>query len=68
MESASTYFEATQHNKCSVDSAENGFKAISLLYYGHSDNWSSHEVNESVEIIKSAVRRLITVERRNEKN
>lgn len=64
MDSASTFFEATQHIKCSVESAHNGFKAITLLYFGHGSNWSADEVNESVEIIKSAAKRLITVEKR----
>jgi hypothetical protein len=66
MDSAATFFEATQHVKCSVESAQNGFKAITLLYFGHSENWSSDEVNESVEIIKSAAKRLITVEKRHD--
>lgn len=65
MDSASTYFEATQYKDCSDESANNGFKAITLLYFGHNENWSSDEVNESVEIIKSAVKRLVTVEKRN---
>jgi len=68
MDSAAMYFGTTQHNNCSSESANNGFKAIALLYFGHSANWSSKEVNESVEIIKSAVKRLATVEKRNETN
>jgi len=66
MDSASTYFEVTQRNSCNDDSANNGFKALTLLYYGHSDKWSHNEVNESVEIIKSAAKRLLNVEKRNE--
>jgi hypothetical protein len=65
MDSASTFFEATQRNSCDNASANNGFKALSLLYFGHSENWSADEVNESVEIIKSAAKRILTVERRN---
>ena len=68
MDSAATYFESTQHRNCSSKSANNGFKALALLYFGHSENWSADEVNESVEIIKSAVKRLATVEKRNETN
>ena len=68
MDSASTYFEATQHKDCSGESANNGFKALALLYFGHSENWTADEVNESVEIIKSAVKRLATVEKRDETN
>ena len=64
MDSAATFFEVTQNKECSVESAHNGFKAITLLYFGHSDNWSADEVNKSVEVIKSSVKRLITVEKR----
>ena len=65
MDSAGTYFEETQRLTCSNESAHNGFKAITLLYFGHGGNWSADEVNESVEIIKSAAKRLMMVEKRN---
>ena len=64
MESAASYFEATQDKSCSVAAAKNGFKAMTLLYFGHDGYWSADEVNESVEIIESAAKRLLTVEKR----
>ena len=66
MESAATFFEATQKRSCFLVSADNGFKTLILLYFGHDDKWTSDEVNESVNIIKAAVKRLTLVEKRNE--
>lgn len=66
MKSAATFFEETQRKSCSSKSANNGFKALILLYFGHDDNWVAEEINDSVDIIKSAVKRLITIEKRNE--
>ena len=67
-ESAATYFEATLSEECSAASAHNGFKALTLLYFGHSDNWTADDVNESVKLIEAAACRIVEIEKRNEKN
>ncbi len=67
-ESAATYFKETQKKSCILASAVNGFKALILLYFGHDKHWTSNEVNDSVDIIKSATKRLILLEKRNETN
>ena len=61
-ESAATYFEATLDESCSAESAHCGFKALTLLYFGHSDNWTADEVNESVVLIERAAQRIVEIE------
>ena len=60
-----TYMKGTL-NETETDSAVNGFKALALLYFGHSDNWTDDEINEGVVLIRTAARRWLDVEKENE--
>ena len=63
-DSAETFFNIAKAEDCSCESATNGFKALELLYFAHSDDWSHEEVNESIEIMKEAARYMVHIEDR----
>jgi len=50
-DSASTYFNNAETEP---DCIKNGFKALLLLYYGHNDDWSHDDINESISILQEA--------------
>lgn len=61
-DSAETFFKMATCDDCSTDSVDNGFKALELLYFGHSDNWTHEEINESIELMKTAARYMVHIE------
>ena len=63
---AETYMNNTLGEGIETGSAENGFKALALLYYGHSDNWSDDEINAGVILIRHAAKRWNDIEKNNE--
>jgi hypothetical protein len=62
-DSANTFFDTTAENIVDVESATNGFKALTLLYFGHSDDWTADEVNEGWHLIHDAAKVLVSIER-----
>ena len=67
-DSATTFFKMAECDDCSTEAVDNGFKALELLYFAHSDDWSHDEVNESIEIMKTAARHMVHIEDDNEEN
>ena len=65
-ESAATYFNTLSKEDATAESAHCGFKALTLLYFGHNDKWTHDQINESVVLIESAAKRIIEIEKKNE--
>jgi len=59
---ASEFFKTTEKHGCSLESAENGHKALALMYFGHADDWSDREINEASILIDLAGKRLLEIE------
>jgi hypothetical protein len=60
--SAETFFKMAECENCSAEEINNGFKALELLYFAHSDNWTHDEINESIDIMKKAARHMVHIE------
>jgi len=60
--SAETFFETALCEDCTKESVNNGFKALELLYFAHGKDWSHEEVNESIELMKTAARHMVHIE------
>lgn len=66
-ENAGEFFRASSLDKEGVtfDQVDNGFKALTLLYFGHDDNWTENEVDQAVIVLELAGRRHTEHEIRN---
>jgi len=61
--SAAEFFRATQDRAAiKPDQAENGFKALTLLYFGHDESWTERQIDSAVIILKLAGKRVCEVE------
>lgn len=59
---ASEYFLATEDRYAvTTEQAENGHKALVLMYFGHSDDWTERNVTEAVMILEIATKRMVEV-------
>lgn len=60
---ASEFFKAT-HDRAAIrpDQAENGHKALTLMYFGHHESWSEMQVHSAVLILELAAKRVFEVE------
>lgn len=57
------FFRATQDRSAiRPDQAENGHKALTLMYFGHHESWSEMQVHSAVLILEMAAKRVFEVE------
>lgn len=60
---AAEFFRATQDRSAiRPDQAENGHKALTLMYFGHHESWSEMQVYSAVLILEMAAKRVFEVE------
>ena len=60
--SAAEFFKATlDRSSLTEEEADNGNKALGLLYFGHSNDWTEQEINSSVIILELAMKRCMEV-------
>lgn len=64
--SAVSFVETAEGADCSKESVNNGFKALELLYFAHGKDWTHAEINESIELMKTAARHMVHIEDNNE--
>jgi hypothetical protein len=60
--SAETFLKMAECADCSKESVQNGFKALELLYFAHGKDWTHEEINESIELMKTAARHMVHIE------
>lgn len=56
--SASEFFKTCQKEETTPEQADNGFKALTLLYFGGDDNWTDIEIDKAVILIKLAGKKV----------
>lgn len=62
-ESAALFFRSTESTtKITLDQAENGFKALSLLYFAGAEDWLTHQVHEACIILDLAAKRVFEIQ------
>jgi len=64
--SAESFVESAMCADCSKESVNNGFKTLELLYFAHGKDWTHAEINESIELMKTAARHMVHIEDNNE--
>jgi hypothetical protein len=59
---ASIFLELSSDESITLEGAQNGYKGLSLLWLGRSDDWSDRELNESIIILDMATKRINDLE------
>ena len=61
---ASKLFRDFALGELTAEQASSGFKCLVLLYFGHADNWTEHDIREAVILIQLASSHVIELEAR----